>query len=185
MIRRTLLLVALATLAACTSQKLVVAPEVDATQRVSSRFQAIEVSDVSLPNYAAGDEIYLEKSSGELAKSNLRWADTPSRAVTLALSRNLTQITGARVAPEPWPFDKQANARVEVLVERFVATGDGNLTLSGQYFVADYDGLGRDRAQLFNLSQPYGDSLSVESLATARAKLISDLAYLIARGGLR
>lgn len=177
--------IALALLAACGAEdRFLAAPQIGAVDRVKSRYASIEVREVSLPAHASSEEIYVEAEGGELAASKLLWADDPTRAVTLALSRNLAEITGARVAPEPWPFDTYPGARVDVRVERFLSTAGGTLTLSGQYFVADMTGEGRDRSKLFELSTPVAAAAPPAVAAEARARLLTDLAVMIARNGL-
>lgn len=172
-------------LAACgADDRFIATPQVAATERIPSRFSSIEVREVSLPAYAASEEIFIQDTSGGLVASELLWADDPTRAVTLALARNLAEITGVRVAPEPWPFDAYPAARVDVRVERFLTAPDGALTLAGQYFVADIDGRGRDRARLFDLSQPLDPSASATAAAEARARLVTALALMIAKDGL-
>lgn len=169
-------------LAACGGNDvLVAAPEVKVTERISTSFRSIEVLEVSLPEYATNDEIALE-NTGTLSLSNSLWADDPTRAVTLGLSRNLTEITGRTVAPEPWPFDQSAAARVDVRVEQLLVSG-GQMRMSGQYFVTDLDGRGRDHAHLFDLSVPM-ETVSPQTAAEGRAKLVASLASSIARDGL-
>lgn len=168
--------------AACSGpDQLVTQPTVSVTQRVATTFESLEVTEVSLPSYAAGDEIPVSEN-GVLVVSELFWADDPTRAVTLALARNLKEITGARVAPEPWPFDGFASGRVDVRVETFLVTGT-TLRLSGQYFVADLDDRGRNHAHLFDLSVAIAD-VSPSSAAEGRAQIIADLAQEIAREAL-
>ncbi|MEL6691161.1 MAG: ABC-type transport auxiliary lipoprotein family protein [Pseudomonadota bacterium] len=169
-------------LAACSGpEQLVTQPTVSVTERMSTSFESLEVTDVSLPSYAAGDEIPVSEG-GVLVVSDLFWADDPTRAVTLALARNLKEITGARVAPEPWPFDGFASGRVDVRVEEFLVVGSA-LRLSGQYFVADLEERGRNHAHLFDLSVPLAD-LSASAAAQGRAQLIAELAREIAREAL-
>jgi uncharacterized lipoprotein YmbA len=178
-------LIALVFLAACgAEERLLPAPQVASVERVASRYASIEVREVSLPAHASSEEIYIEAEGGGLTVSDLLWADDPTRAVTLALSRNLAEITGARVAPEPWPFDAFPAARVDVRVERFLSTANGTLSLAGQYFVADLDGRGRDRARLFSLTTTLPADASPTAVAEARARLISELAVTIAKDGL-
>lgn len=182
---KRLAFLALTVLAGCAAEdRFISAPQVTATERVASRFSSIEVREVSLPTHASSEEIYVEAEGGGLAVSELLWADDPTRAVTLALSRNLAEITGASVAPEPWPFDAYPAARVDVRVERFLSQADGTLVLAGQYFVADLDGRGRDRARLFSLSAPLANDLTPSAAAEARARLVTELALKIARDGL-
>lgn len=169
-------------LAACGgNETLIPSPEVTVNERIRTGFASIEVLEVSLPDYATGDEIALE-ADGALKLSNALWADDPTRAVTLGLSRNLTEITGARVAPEPWPFDRSASARIDVRVEQLLVM-EGQMQMSGQYFVTDLDGRGRDHAHLFDLSVPL-NTVSAQTAAEGRAQLVASLAQTIARDGL-
>lgn len=184
MTRTPLFLILGLVVAACgAEERRLASPQIAVEERVASRFSSVEVLEVSLPTSAAGEEIMVEDETGALVLTDLLWADDPARALTLALTRNLMQITGARVAPEPWPFDGFAAARVDVRVERFVADESGVVTMAGQYFVADLDGRGRDRARLFSLAVPAAN-LGVAEAAQARAQLVADLALLIARDGL-
>ena len=161
------------------------APVVDQTlPRVSSRYSSLEVRQVSLPSYAASDEIASRDAGGAITtnKSTL-WADEPARAMTLELSRYLGQITGAQVAAEPWPFLDRAAAIVDVRIEDMVADADGSFHITGQYYVAPDSGYG-GRSGLFSLSQPIvGDGAG--AIAAARAAATRALAEQIARGELR
>ncbi|MEM6589434.1 MAG: ABC-type transport auxiliary lipoprotein family protein [Pseudomonadota bacterium] len=174
-------LMALALTGCFRSDTLIAAPEVKVSERVSTSFRTIEVLEVSLPDYATGDEIALENDSS-LSLSRAIWADDPTRAVTLGLSRNLTEITGRSVAPEPWPFDERAAARVDVRVEQMLVSG-GQMRMSGQFFVTDLEGRGRDRAKLFDLTVPM-ETVNAQSAAEGRAKLVAALASRIAKDGL-
>lgn len=182
MMRRIDTLFAALLLAACGgNETLITSPEVNVTERVSTSFRSIEVLEVSLPDYATGDEVALE-DDGTLSLSRTFWADDPTRAVTLGLARNLTEITGKTVAPEPWPFDQDAAARVDVRVEQMLISS-GQMTLSGQYFVTDLDGRGRDHAHLFDLSVPM-ETVNAQTAAEGRANLVAALATTIAQDGL-
>lgn len=158
-------------------------PPVTEKQRIG--FGAVEVRDVSLPTYAAADEIAVADESGKLVTdANTRWADAPERAVALELSRNLARLSGARVASEPWPFEGFPDARLEVRFESLIAGADGLFRAAGQYFVGVSDG-GRERSGLFDLAVPYDVEGGPQAIAAARGQLILDLATLIAKGGLR
>lgn len=159
------------------------APET-ATQ-VSIAFNTLEVRDVSLPAYAAADEIAVEAAGGiVLTDSSVRWADNPERAVALELTRHLVQISGKRIASEPWPFEDYPDAALEVRFERLVARTDGTFHASGQYFVSSEDE-SNDDFGLFDLSVPYNLDGGPAAIAAARGQLVLDLAELIAREGLR
>lgn len=180
--RRTAIIVTAFLLAACGgNETLITSPEVKLTEKVSTSFRSIEVLEVSLPDYATGDEVALE-NDGTLSLSRALWADDPTRAVTLSLARNLTEITGKTVAPEPWPFDDGASARVDVRVEQMLVSG-GQMQMSGQYFVTDLDGRGRDEAELFDFSVPI-ETVTPQTAAEGRAQLVATLARTIAKDGL-
>ena len=97
------------TLAACGSadRYAVTIPPVTETVRIA--FGSVEVRDVSLPSYAAADEIHIRKGNGTLVSSsgNL-WADSPERAIALEISESLSRLTNRRIASEPWPFRMRA-----------------------------------------------------------------------------
>ena len=159
------------------------APQV--SDRISIAFNTVEIRDVSLPSYAAADEIAVEGAGGVvLTDSDVRWADTPERAVALELTRHLVQLSGKRVASEPWPFDDFPEAQVEIRFENLIASANGTYRASGQFFVSSDTG-NNDDFGLFDLSVPYSVAGGPAAIANARGQLILDLAELIAREGLR
>ena len=88
-------------------------PAVTETVRIS--FRAVEVRDVSLPTYAAADEIAVRDETGKLVTdTGTLWADSPERAVALELAGNLARLSGARVASEPWPFELSVRPKSEI-----------------------------------------------------------------------
>ena len=172
-------------LAACGSpERFAVAPP-PVTEQVRIAFTSVEVRDVSLPSYAASDEIHTQNEDGTLVSSgDVLWADAPERAVALELSENLARMTGRRIASEPWPFEASPDARLEVRFGELVATSTGQFRASGQYFVAVEDGR-RERSGLFDLAVPFDPAAGPNAAAAARGKLVLDLATYIARNGLR
>lgn len=159
-------------------------PAVTETLRIS--FGSVQVNDVSLPSYAAANEIAIEDETGKLlTKTNTLWADTPERAVALELAGHLARMSGARVASEPWPLEEFPEARLDVRFERLIAGVDGQFRAAGQYFVAVREGGRRERAETFDLSVPYDPEGGPQAIARARGQLILDLAREIARTGLR
>ena len=158
-------------------------PVVEKSVRIA--FRSVEVRDVSLPTYAAADEIAVQDASGKLVTdSGTLWADSPERAVALALAGNLARLSGARVASEPWPFEAFPDARLDVRFESLLAGADGQFRARGQYFVGVTDGR-RERSGLFDLSVPFDQAGGPQAIATARGQLILDLSRFIARNGLR
>ena len=173
------------TLAACggSPDRFAVVPPV-ATETVRIGFRSVEVRDVSLPTYAAADEISLQDADGRLVtEGDMLWADSPERAVALEITRHLTQLTGARVASDPWPFEGFPDARLEVRFESLIAGTDGQFRTTGQYFVAVANG--RERAGLFALAAPFDPEGGLPAIAQARGQIILQLATDIARNGLR
>ena len=173
-------------LAACSGTAVrypVPVPEI--TETVSIRFGSVEVRDVSLPSYAAAEEIQIQRADGALVSSaDVLWADDPSREVSLALSRNLAALTRAQVANEPWPFDGFADARVEVRIEDMLAVETGAFRLTGQYFVAPTSGRG-NRSDYFSIEVPYDPDGGIVAIGAARAAALLQLSQTIARDGLR
>lgn len=149
--------------------------------RVSPLVSSIEVRDVSLPRYAASDALVKQGENGVLEElPKTVWADTPERSLTLALARDLSVITGARVAVEPWPFAQQPAASVTVRVEQLLARQDNILVLSGQYAIAPVDSGLSDRSGRFDLSVPIlGDTPA--ALANAQSQAMAQLSETIAK----
>lgn len=172
-------------LAACGSPSLYVVSKPAVTEQTQIAFASVEVRKVSLPSYAAADEIYLQSEDGTLAgSSDVLWADSPDRAIALELSQDLARLTGRRVASEPWPFDALPVARLEIRFADLVAQTSGRFVASGQYFVAVSDGRA-ERSGLFDLSVPFDPAQGASAIARARGQLILDLASYIARNGLK
>ncbi|SLN24498.1 hypothetical protein AQS8620_00719 [Aquimixticola soesokkakensis] len=181
----TLILPAVLLLAACGGPDLrVPVPSANSALRDPSSIPSVELLTVSLPSYASSEQISTEQADGFISdKDAPLWSDDPARAVTLQLTRNLTEITGATVAPEPWPFDAYPAARIDVRVENMLATNAGLFQLSGQYYVSDTEGRGRNSARFFEISEPLTGS-DLGALAAARARAVVRLAEDIATRGM-
>ncbi len=160
----------------------VTTPEI--TERIGIAYRTVEIRDVSLPTYAEADEITRQDPSGTLVSDGaVLWADTPSRAVGLELTRHLTTLTRARVASEPWPFEELPEARLEVRFETMLARANGTFQITGQYFLSTLEDR-PERSGLFDLSVPIA-SEAPSAIADARGAAIIDLAKLLARRALR
>ena len=174
------------TLAGCgdNAVRFAVAPPAE-VQKVRIGFGAVEVRDVSLPSYAAADEIHLQSEDGTLTSStDVLWADKPERAIALEISQNLARMTGRRIASEPWPFEAYPDARLELRFSELVATTGGQFKASGQYFVAVEDG-GRERSGLFDEAVAFDPEAGPSAIAAARGQLILNLATFVAKKGLK
>ncbi|WP_415182830.1 membrane integrity-associated transporter subunit PqiC [Phaeovulum sp.] len=143
-----------------------------------------ELREVSLPQYASGQEIAYQTEDGALrSRPDQIWADDPARAITQALARQISSVSGATVVAEPWPLAAEPQRRLEVRVEQMLAHADGVMRLSGQYFVspAGY-GAGRDVVRRFDLSIPI-EGTGPAAIAAAQSRAIKRLAEQIARLG--
>ncbi len=173
------------TLVACSSSERFAVRPPAVTEKVSISFAAVEIRDVSLPSYAAADEISTQAADGTLISSkSVLWADAPERAIALELSQNLARMTGRRVASEPWPFEAFPDARVEVRFSELVASEAGEFRTAGQYFVGVSDGR-RERSGLFDLKVAFDPKGGPNAIAAARGQLVLDLAIFIAKDGLK
>jgi len=154
--------------------------------RVRIVHKAVEVREVSLPGYAASEEIAMTDGAGQISTmQEALWADAPARLVTLNLSRALTQITRARIAPDPWPFQNRADAVVDVRFDSFVADPSGTFQASGMFFVAPDDPERRERAGTFNEAVAFDPEGGFPALAAAQSAVVGLLAQTIAKEGLR
>lgn len=180
-------LCALAALAGCsTSERFYTVPEAPAEalapQRI--RYGTVLLTEVSLPDYAGRQQIAARGEDGAVAaQRGVLWADLPQRGMTQELARDLSRITGAQVAAEPWPFNSRAQVRVEVRVEQMLDEGDGSFRLSGQYFVAPEESDG-GRSGLFDLRAPITGE-GPAAIAAARSAVVAQLAQRLAGDGLR
>jgi uncharacterized lipoprotein YmbA len=160
-------------------------PDVAPGEQIPVRARTVEIREVTLPSYAEQQEIYVETAEGALvSNSSLLWADDPTRAITMTLSRTLSAATSARVAAEPWPFEDTPNARVEVRIDEMVAGNTGLFRLSGQYFITSPDRIVHEHAHDFAITAPYDIAGGAQSIAQARAMAVRDLARNIAQEGL-
>ena len=171
-------------LVACTSATTFVrVTPAPVTERIAISYRTLEVRSVSLPTYAASEQIYGQDAQGVLVSAgSVLWGDVPERAITFELSRTLAELTGARTAPEPWPFATRPQAQIDVRFEDLLAGADGVFRASGQYFVSSESG--RARSGLFKLDVPYDPAAGADAIAKARSRAIQDLAIRIAKEAL-
>lgn len=174
---------ALALLSACGAPDSIVVKTPPVTETVRIAFASVEVKDVSLPGYAAADEIAQQAPDGSLITSKVLWADAPERAIGLELSRSLARLTQRRIASEPWPFEQQPSASLDVRFADLIGGTDGVYRATGQYFVGVFEG--RERSGLFDLTVAYDPEGGPAAIADARGRIILDLATFLAREALR
>ncbi|WP_376877154.1 membrane integrity-associated transporter subunit PqiC [Albirhodobacter sp. R86504] len=169
-----------------TGRYLIETPTVAKT--LPNRLGSVELREVSLPDYAAGQEVSWQTADGAVRSNpDQVWADAQPRAVTLALARQISGLSGATVIAEPWPLAEAPSRRLEVRVEQILARADGQFRLAGQYFVTpDLGGRGADVVRRFDISVPIGtqgeaDPQDPALIAKAQAAALQVLAQQIAQ----
>lgn len=178
-------LICLALLGACSDPEATARYQIDpvpAEKTLPNRLGSAELREVSLPQYAAGQEISYQTEDGALRSSpDNVWADDPPRAITLALARQISTLSGATVIAEPWPLADEPQRRVEVRVEQFLAQADGQVRLTGVYYVsATGFSAGGDLVRRFDLRVPVAGEGPAE-IAKAQSRAVALLAERIAR----
>lgn len=179
-------LASLAVLAACsnpmsTGRYLIDPPATG--ERVPDRIGTAELKDVSLPEYASGDEVAWQSGDGAVRLDSKKlWADDPQRAVTNSLARAISDISGATVIAEPWPLSEPPRRKIEVRVEKALAQAGGNYRMAGRYFVSDDRAGGANQARSFDIVVPLA-SEEPAAIARAQSQAIAQLARQIAMLG--
>lgn len=181
-------LAALALVAACSNPmktgRYLIDPPVSG-ERVPDRIGTAELKDVSLPEYASGDEVAWQSGDGAVRLDSKKlWADSPQRAVTMSLARAISDISGATVIAEPWPLSEPPRRKIEVRVEKALAQAGqggaaGDYRLAGRYFVSDDRAGGANQARSFDISIPMASEAPAE-IARAQSQAIAQLARQIA-----
>ena len=139
----------------------VVEPALEAaTERVRTSVDTISIVEVSLPDYAKETKLFVEgeRDNALEALENADWGDEPERAFANTLVRELTQITGAEVATEPWPLGGVPEAELRVRVSHMVVRNDGLVSLAGHFSIRRDVRVERNRVELFSLEVPVAAS---------------------------
>lgn len=143
-----------------------------------------ELKTVSLPDYAAADAISWQDPDGSVhANKKMIWADKPERAFTETLARTISEMSGASVIAEPWPLASPPQHKLDVRVEKALASNDGYFRLKGRYFLsAEGSGAGSHHTRYFDIAVPV-DPKNPASVAQAASQAITQLAQQIAQLG--
>ncbi|OWY02789.1 hypothetical protein B6V73_11605 [Thioclava sp. JM3] len=172
-------------LAACSDPEKIARYPIDpptAEKALPNRLGRAELREVSLPDYAGGQEIAFQTPDGALRSNpdNL-WADDPARSVTLALARQISSLSGATVISEPWPLADPPTRKIEVRIEQMLPGADGLLHVSGVYFVSanGYERSG-ETVRRFDFTVPVG-SQEPQAIAKANSAAVTQLARQIAQ----
>ena len=138
------------------SLRYVVEPAIEATTaRVRTSADSISIVEVSLPEYAKDTKIFVGTAQNALNDlENADWGDEPERAFALVLVRELTQITGADVATDPWPLGGVPEAEVRVRVSQMIVRPDNTVSLAGHFSIRRDVVESRNKVELFALQVP-------------------------------
>ncbi|KIT15400.1 PqiC family protein [Jannaschia aquimarina] len=141
-------------LAGCGQTLYYTPPPANSDLRVNARARTVMINEVSMPEYAINQEIPIQTPDGGLqADTDQLWADLPDRALQVALTRHLNQITDAQVAAEPWPLSGFPEIEVSVTVETMIVQADGRLRFTGLYALRN-DATRGGRIETFELFAP-------------------------------
>lgn len=187
MLKPILTLAALGIVAACGSTVTRLnMPTVAPTASVRSDVGSVMIRTVSLPTYAATEEISLETAPGVITSDgDLLAADDPARGVTLALTQGIGDILDVNVGPDPWPFAGLPDVAVDVRVSEMLGSAvTGNFRLAGQYYIGG-DGIdypNQTRSFAFNVAMTTPDIPgAVVAQGIAVAQLAEDIARRLGR----
>jgi len=169
-------------LAACTplADRVAISP-LPSSLELRPLVSSVMIRTASLPTYAAVEEIPLETAGGRIAvREDVLWADDPERAVTLILTRTVSDILDTDVGPDPWPFVGLPDVSVDVRVERMLGSTNGSFDLFGQFYVAGEGRRFRDSVNSFAITVAMPDP-SLTGIADAQAAALLQLSEQIAR----
>ncbi|GFE66074.1 PqiC family protein [Litoreibacter roseus] len=153
--------------------------------RASARVSTVEIIEVTLPSYAASEEISVRGVDGAIRSStDILWAEDPESALVQSLVTNLSQITGARVAADPWPLADPAQVELTVRIATMLVSADGRLDFVGQYAVAAPDRAIRETVTPFAITESV-NAASYQSIADAHARAWRQLSEEMAKRALR
>lgn len=152
-----------------------------------NRLGRVELREVVLPQYAAGQEMLRQGQDGAL-RGDLAavWADAPGRGLTQALATQISSVSGATALAQPWPLATPPDRVLEIRIDRIFAGRDGAFHLLGQYFIAPRDA-GRDIVRGFDITAPIapapvaGAAPVAAAVAGAQARALQALARQIAQ----
>lgn len=167
-------------LAACStgdgSRYLIDPPVGAASAETRVAVRTVELRDVSLPGHASGSEMLVRDETGGLNPlGDAIWADDPERAVTASLAQLLDARSTATVAAEPWPLFDSPSARLEVRIDKMLASASGVFEITGQAAVSSVDGRARDRVERFAIVVPLAE-LTPSAVTDAQGRALIALA---------
>ena len=169
-------------LAACSDTQYFAPPPAASDLRLNVAARTVMVNAVSMPEYAINQEIPIQQADGALLTDTDRlWADLPDRALQVALTRHLNQITDAEVAVEPWPLSGFPEREVTVTVEDMIVQATGSLRFTGTYALRD-EVARSGRVETFAITVPVAVPDSYPAIIAAHEAAWIQLSEQVARG---
>ncbi|MEL6750779.1 MAG: ABC-type transport auxiliary lipoprotein family protein [Pseudomonadota bacterium] len=168
-------------LAACAAKpdRYVVQPDVLPSTTQTTAL-TVMIGKLTLPAYAKETSIFVQSERDALvAVPKSDWADDTERAMILSLVRNISDITGAAVAPDPWPLGGIPEAEVSVTVERMFVDKTSTMRLTGQFSIRRDRATSRNRIGQFDINTR-AVSKSASDIVAAHADAWRQLAQIIA-----
>lgn len=152
----------------------------DAEDRLPDRLGRVELREVVLPQYAAGQEMLRQGDDGALRRDlGAVWADAPARGLTEALAAQISALSGATALAQPWPLAAPPDRTLEIRIDRIFAGQGGVFHLSGRYFITPR-AAGRDIVRRFDIAEPLA-AATPGAIAQAQARALQALARQIAQ----
>jgi uncharacterized protein len=150
-------------------------PESNAVQTASNPRLTLGVGPVEFPDYLRRLPVVTRVEPHRLELSdNKLWAEPLDKNFTDALSENLATLLGSqRIEKYPWPLATKVDYQVEVDVQRFETTGDGQAQLVASWIIRD----GRSESILY-ASKTAAMAAAGADATSASTALSGDLATL-------
>ncbi|MFP7672545.1 membrane integrity-associated transporter subunit PqiC [Marivita sp. S0852] len=167
-------------LAACGSGEsaryLIDAPVAAVATQTRVAVRTVELRDVTLPSHASGSDILVRVETGALMPlGDAVWADDPERAVTGTLAQLLDEKSTATVAAEPWPLFDGPSARLDVRIDKMLASASGVFEITGQAAISAVEGRPRERVERFAIVVPLAE-LTAPAVTDAQGRALAGLA---------
>ncbi len=149
--------------------------ESNAAQTASNRRLTLGVGPVEFPDYLRRLSVVTRVGPHRLELSDdKRWAEPLDRNFTRVLSENLaTELGTQRIEKYPWPLATKIDYQIEVDVQRFETTSDGQAQLVASWIIRD----GSSESILY-ASKTTATAAAAADTTSASSALSDDLATL-------
>ncbi len=158
-VKATLIALACALAAGCSplaaqpdrSKFFILSPLTDASVKISTSAGAttnspltVGIGPIDFPDYLRRLEVVTQTSTNELDLSDeKRWGEPLDKNFARVLSENISKLLNTQqIEKYPWPVRTHIDYQIEVDVQRFETTSDGNSQLIARWIIKD--GVGKD-----------------------------------------